>query len=371
MIQKQRLLVYPFDNNFFSALKHAELLCGYEITKLVSPKGWGLVGKDAGSAGKWKEMGIRVEGNFQDALGDCDAVLFVDSHLKLDFEKLVYPKMLEAIAGKKNILCDINVGDKIKKELVKHASDNGVSCDFLRGNMVWTSPPTSEIFNLNTPVIFVLGMAERTNKFEVQLALRKRLMKEGYKVSQIGTKAYCELFGFHSMPDFMYGNSLSESEKITLFNHYVKKMEKEEKPDVIIIGLPGGTMKFNNKYTSHYGITSYEISQAVVPDAVIYSVLYEEYKPAFFNNLCTSLQYKLGFEVDCFNISNYQFDWIRSDSSEEMTFTLLDSKAISKKNKKLAGMERPIYQILEEKDEDEMCRFILDKLMSYAEVSAF
>ncbi|OPX43735.1 hypothetical protein CLHUN_24550 [Ruminiclostridium hungatei] len=371
MIRKKRLLVYPFDNDFLAVIKHTELISEYEITKLVSPNGWGFAGKDAGSSGKWKETGIKVEGNFKEALGACEAVLFVDSHLKLDFEKIVYPKMLEAITGKKDILCEIKVEDKIKKELAELASNNGVSCDFLSDNEVWSSPALSEIYNINIPVIFVLGISERANKFEIQLALRKRLLKEGYKVSQVGTKKYCELLGFHSMPSFIYGNSLSEPEKITLFNHYIKKMEKEEKPDVIIIGLPGGTMKFNNKYTCNYGITSYEISQAVIPDAAICSVLYEDYKPAYFENVCKSLQYKLGFKVDCFNLSNYQFDWIRTESSMQMCFTLLDSKAVIQKIENLSGMETPIFNILEEDHSDEMCKFILDKLGSYAEVSAF
>lgn len=371
MIQKKRLLVYPFDNDFLAVIKHTEFISEYEITKLVSPNGWGLVGKDAGSTGKWKETGIKVEGNFKEALGACDAVLFINSHLKLDFEKIVYPKMLEAVKEKKNILCDLKVDDKLKKELAELALNKGVSCDFLSDSEVWSSPEKSEIYNINKPVIFVLGVSERTNKFEIQLALRKRLIEEGYKVSQVGTKKYCELLGFHSIPSFMYGNSLSESEKITLFNHYIKKMEKEEESDVIIIGLPGGTMKFNNKYTCNYGITSYEISQAVIPDATICSVLYEEYKPTYFENVCKSLQYKLGFKVDCFNLSNYQFDWLRSESTMQMCYTLLDSTAIVQKIENLSGMETPVYNILEEDNVDKMCKFILDKLSDYAEVSAF
>ncbi|WP_024834414.1 TIGR04066 family peptide maturation system protein [Ruminiclostridium josui] len=371
MIQKQRLLVYPFDNDFLATIKHNELISEYEISKLVSPNGWGFVGKDAGSTGKCKETGIKVEGNFKEALGDCDAVLFIDSHLKLDFEKIVYPKMLETIKEKKNILCEIKVEDKIKKELAELASNNGVSCDFLGDNEVWSSPEKSEIYNVNTPVIFVLGVSERTSKFEIQLALRKRLIKEGYKVSQVGTKKYCELLGFHSMPSFMFGNNLSEPEKITLFNHYIKKMEKEEKPDVIIIGLPGGTMKFNNKYTCNYGITSYEISQAIIPDAAICSVLYADYKLTYFENIFKSLQYKLGFKVDCFNLSNYQFDLVRTESFGQMCYTLLDSTAVIQKIENLSGLETPVYNILDEDHADKMYNFILDKLSSYAEVSAF
>ena len=370
-MQKQRLMVYPFDNEFLPVVKYSELMLDYNIAKLVSLKGWGLAGKDAGVAGKINETGFSVSGDFKEALAECDTVLFVDSNQKTDSDKIVYPKMLDALDNKKNILCSINMDDKVKDQLTGLAKDKGVSCNFLKDSKTYQAPIKNEIYNINTPVIFVLGIAERTNKFVIQLALRNRLLKEGYKVAQIGTKDYCELLGFHSMPGFMYAKSLTEAEKITLFNHYVKSLEVTQKPDVIVIGLPGGTMKFNNKYTNQFGIMAYEISQAIIPDAAICSILYEEYTPPFFENLFISLKYKLGFKVDCFNVSNYQFDWGRSDNTEQMAYTLLEANAVTEKTKTWSDSETLVYNILDENAADEMYKFIMDKLGDYAEVSAF
>lgn len=53
------------------------------------------------------------------------------------------------------------------------------------------------------PVVFIAGITPYTEKFHVQLALRKHLLDDGYKVSQIGSKAFCNLFGFHAYPAFM------------------------------------------------------------------------------------------------------------------------------------------------------------------------
>ena len=94
-------------------------------------------------------------------------------------------------------------------------------------------------------MVFVASVIENTNKFDVQLGLRKFLQEEGYKVSQIGTKEYCELFGFHAIPEFMYANQLSEADKIVWFNRICKSIELQEKPDIFIIGVPGATMVFN------------------------------------------------------------------------------------------------------------------------------
>lgn len=371
MMQKQRLMVYPFDNEFLPAVRYPELISDYTPTKLVSLRGWGLAGKDAGTAGRIGKTGLSVSEDFEEALLECDTVLFVDSHQKPDFDKILYPKMLKVIDNGKNILCAASVEDKAKEQLAGLASNRGVSCYFLKDNKTYATPVKNEIYNINTPVVFVLGIAERTNKFAIQLALRKHLLEDGYKVTQIGTKDYCELLGFHSMPGFMYGKSLSEAEKITLFNHYVKSLEVSEKPDIIVIGLPGGTMKFNNKYTNQFGIMAYEISQAVIPDASICSILYEDYKQSFFENVLTSLKYKLGFKVDCFNISNYQFDWGRSDTTSQMAYTLLESAAVTEKAKSWSVSETAVYNILDDNHADEMYRLIMDKLSDYAEVPAF
>jgi peptide maturation system protein (TIGR04066 family) len=125
--------------------------------------------------------------------------------------------------------------------------------------------------DIDTPVIFVLGTGERTNKFEIQLALRENMMKMGYKASQVGTREYCELLGFHSFPRFMFGNGISEISKIASFNRFIKSLERDECPDVIIIGVPRGIMPFNNRLPNGYGILAYEVSQAVTPDSTVYS----------------------------------------------------------------------------------------------------
>jgi peptide maturation system protein (TIGR04066 family) len=371
MMKKQRLMVYPFDNEFLPAVKYPEFMPDYEITELVSLKGWGLAGKDAGVAGKSSNTGFAVSENFEEALLKCNAVLFVDSNPKPDFNKIIYPKILDAINNSKNILCSVSIDAKTKRQLSELASKKGISCTFLKDSKNFIPPERSDIYNMSTPVIFVFGIAERTNKFAIQLALRKRLLEEGYKVTQIGTRDYCEFLGFHSMPDFMYDKSLSEAEKITLFNHYVKNLEVTEKPDIIVIGLPGGIMKFNNQYTNRFGITAYEISQAIIPDAAVCSVLYEDYEVSFFENVYTSVKYKLGFNIDCFNVSNYRFDWVRSDTTSQMAYTLLEAAAVTEKAENWSALGTMAYNILNDGHADKMYELIMDKLSDYAEIPAF
>lgn len=74
----------------------------------------------------------------------------------------------------------------------------------------------SEEQQISVPIVFVVGTAPYTEKFQIQLALRKQLLANGYKVSSIGSKPYSSLFGFHSFPFFMNENK-DDTQKIILF----------------------------------------------------------------------------------------------------------------------------------------------------------
>lgn len=77
------------------------------------------------------------------------------------------------------------------------------------------------------------------------------------------------MLGFYSFPSFMYDSNISEVNKVLMFNRFVRKIEKVEAPDIIIIGIPGGIMPYNRQFTrafeeqisSHISIDSKSISE--------------------------------------------------------------------------------------------------------------
>ena len=82
----------------------------------------------------------------------------------------------------------------------------------------------------------IVGTGANTGKFDIQLRVREMFLSGGYKVSQIGSKSYCELWGFHSFPDFM-NKTLNAAEKIVRFNHYVNYIANSEDADIVIVGV--------------------------------------------------------------------------------------------------------------------------------------
>ncbi|NLF36716.1 MAG: TIGR04066 family peptide maturation system protein [Clostridiaceae bacterium] len=379
---KEKAVLYPYDNEFTPLINHQYLLAKHSIDKIISPRGWGMCGKDAGSAFGCTNFGLKICDNFEVACNECSTIIFSDFKKDTSFEELIFPKIEYSINTKKNIINTIGINEEIDKQIASLCERNNVLYINYRkckhNNCINTIIDDQyinleRISKIRTPIILVLGISEKTNKFEIQLSLRENFIRKGYKVGQIGTRSYCELLGFHSMPQFIYDTNISESKKITLFNYYVKKMELIEKPDVIIIGVPGGVMPFNDILTNKFGITAYEISQAIIPDAVVFSTLYEKYLPSFYEDLSRSVKYKFGFDIDCFNLSNNQFDWESSKTKttlvENITeFITYDSDYVTTNKCELSI---PNYNILDNNDSNEMFEYIENKLSGYGEVNYF
>lgn len=266
-MEKQKAIIYPFDLEFCPIVRHRNLLEEYEIIDLVAPRGFGITGVDVGFADGGTEIGMIVKDDFFKSLEKCNVVIFADSQYYEGIEEDIYQKMKITIQQKKNIVSTLEVVDNIKNELESLCLENNTYIKFINNLAFEMTPPLykkTNIYGLNankyksnsnqhekiskieTAIIFVMGITERTNKFEIQLALREKFLELGYRVSQIGSKNCCELMGFHSFPKFMSATNLSEVEKIVMFNKFVKKIETEESPELIIIGIPGGTMKVSN-----------------------------------------------------------------------------------------------------------------------------
>ncbi len=372
-MDKKKILIYPYDIEFCPVLRHAGILPGYTVAALVSPGGWGFTGRDAGRADRGDRLNINVSGDFDGSLDLCDTVLFTEALRPLDFEKYILPKAQMAAESGKDIIFLRSAEEKSFTLLKEICRKYNVRLTVLKDFEEEYTYRDLEFFGLqkiNTPVIFVTGLYERTQKFELQLSLREALSKLGYKVSQIGSRNYCGLLGFHSFPRFMYGTSLAEEKKIMAFNHYVKELEVREEPDVFIIGIPGGIMKINDTFTGRFGILAYEASQAIAPDAAVVSTFYEAFDSDYFQKIATSLKYKLGFDVSCFNLSNVKFDWEVSRENSKESYIMLDSSFIDKKKADFISLQTPVFNTLNNIDRTGMANFLIDTLAYYGEIES-
>ena len=366
---KRKAAIFPYNAECAPIIKNKELLTMHNIVACISPCGYGFKGRDVAYAYGGMEEEIIVSDKHLSEI-DFEDLLICES--KSDFDTILMPYIEEAANLGKNVyfLYDLDGIHKQKIENIFRDREN--KCVILAHRDIDVSTlvvDENEIIPMSVPVIFVAGVITNVNKFDVQLGLRAYLIDNGYKVSQIGSKKYCEFFGFHSIPDFMFNRDLTEKQKIIWFNRLCKSIELSESPDVFVIGIPGATMVYNDQFTNDFGITAYEISNSVRSDATIICVPYESYDSKFLQMIKESSKFKYDMQVDCFNMSNKQFDAARSKGEKQLTFITVDSGLVDGRIAELNEESSiPVYNSFNSKSAMEMYKFIIDKLTDDCDV---
>lgn len=371
---KKRAVVFPYNEESGSLLRHHDLLTEYEVIAAVSPAGMGLTGKDAGHAYGGEALHLTVHSSIASLECDYDTVIIADPGIEIDMSEYILSEVIPAIQSQKSIVCLYKLNKQALYKLQEMCDSHGIPLIALLNGPNRKQKELSKLAetdderltDIQTPMLLVAGLFENTNKFDIQLCLRRYFLQQGYNVSQIGTRSYCELFGFHSFPEVMFSN-IPEWQKIVFFNHLCKGIEMAEKPDLIIIGVPGGIMPYNKELTNRFGVLAYEIANAVTPDGVVMSILYEDVNELYLENICASAKYKLGFEIDCFNYSNHKLDLHSSKREQKKSFITLGTERVEHKKKSLAHMDIPVFNSLNSEDCIHMPKLLENKLAGYAE----
>lgn len=336
------------------------MLIDYEIVGVLSPSGWGVNGKDAGIVDGGKDIGVNILETI-DYEQEFQGVLIVADCTNVEIEQAVLIYAEDAINHDKEIIFATEVSDKVKE-----------LCSNKPGQITYLIDKQPiikhrwKLIQINTPVVVIAGLNELTHKFKIQLEVNQYFRRQGYKVSHIGSKQYGGLFGIHSFPDFMYSD-LNETEKIYRFNKFIKDIEKQEQPDVIIVGVPGGIMPYNEKFPGYFGITMFEVMQAIRPDVLVMSCLYENYNAKYFENLATGIRYKYGIDVDAFNISTFQVDTNESEQSRVLQYYKVTYNEVAKLIDSYVDSEIPIFNIMNGSDGQKIAELVLNKLQEYSE----
>ena len=114
--------------------------------------------------------------------------------------------------------------------------------------------------------------------------------------------------------------------KIILYNHFIKKIEEEEKPEVIIIGIPGEIMPISKVQPGHFGIHAFQILNAVNPDFLIMSLYGNEISGKYVKELKQIMKYKFVANIDCFYLGNYAQDVFTVNRSRPIEYFLINEK---------------------------------------------
>ncbi len=364
----RKITIYPYDVSNLHLLLHKAMIdiSDDDVIECVSPKGWGYENEDAG----YKvgiETGVLVKSDFDSLVNEMDVLIIVESIFPLPGLDIA-EKIENVLAGGKRVVVLRKMDVDLERQLIeKSCVDRNL--EVYTGNRL--KPYTdiemadTSIEEIPAAIILVLGSGERCCKFDVQLALREALLENGYALTQIGSKNYCEFFGFHSFPGFMLDHSeYTEREKIIGFNKYVKMLYMLERPDVLVIGVPGGAFSFDEYFDNNFGITNFYVSNAIIPDYVIYNSLYVDTLPEFLETMKKNLNNRYGYETDQIFISNYALNYPASKSEQVLTYLTCKTSDL------LAGVNGlDIYNIYDCNSKKNSINKLISTLQEYAGIS--
>ena len=133
-------------------------------------------------------------------------------------------------------------------------------------------PPNrfGKLYRISKPVIGVYGTSSRQGKFTLQLELRQRFLRLGYKVGQIGTEPSSLLYGMDYVYPMGYNNSvyLQYYEAIMYINNLMNMLCKNG-TDIIITGSQSGVIPFDTGNLIQYSMPQFSYLLGTHPDLII------------------------------------------------------------------------------------------------------
>lgn len=323
IIMKRNTLIYPIKREYVSLFRYKELLLDDSAIIPVCVQGSRYSGVDIGELDKGEKLNIVVEDSFETTLQQCSECIFTE------YEDDILGKIDAAIKCKKDIICLFQFPSlEIEQNIIEKCKGENVTYK----NYATIQPNidlniSNNLAEISVPVIVICGMSKETQKFDLQLAIRKRFLELGYKVTQVGTRKYSELFGMHNFPSYLLETN-REIDKIKYFNKYIKELEMLEEPEIIIVGIPDGMIPYDSEHPNGFGILGHYISNAISVDCSVISLAFNEYDKEFFDFIKEYMKYKFNFEPLYCHLSNIYHDIQEDERFEDERLVIMGRKTL-------------------------------------------
>lgn len=252
----EKLVLFPLNNDIEVLIKNWEENEQYQIVAVSSyyedRKRLDLLRE---------EKAFYCSTDFIKCLEEADSVVFAENTMGYSYSGYSERVQQAQKAGKK-IYLSATLLDNIKVDF-----ENG-DLHILQENMLLQNLDGEiNIREIDVPIISVMGMGENCDKFNLQLKIRGVIEKQGYNVLTISSNVLGKFLGLEILPGFLFSRNISYPEKIKAFNLWIYRLLKKTKPDIILIGCPGGISEFENYETNFYGEIPLIIANSISIDA--------------------------------------------------------------------------------------------------------
>ncbi len=258
----KKIVLFPFHHDIELLLKDREHLIDTEITGIIS------YNEDAPFVEKLCGTYGIANRSCDELLNDCDAVIILDNYR--EYSKSKYYSVIDTAGrlGKEVLITplaasQLDLSDyEGKYHLLKKEP-----CGPQEIERRYDKDKREKLYDLEIPAVGVMGQGINCGKFKCQ-KLVNNVLSQQCKTAVLSTNALGALYGYYTMPDFMYA-SLSFNEKVLKFNLYIRMIVKTEDPDIIIVGIPEGVAPFEKRVFNSFGEYPLIITSAISLDTTI------------------------------------------------------------------------------------------------------
>lgn len=164
-----------------------------------------------------------------------------------------------------------------------------------RGKKVWhcdTSADSKEqdkkganrLYDISCPVVSVMGISEKCERHKLFIDVLRALEQEGYHVMGISGEPISRMGAYVPIPQTVY-EAARLTERTVAFNHFLYHSVKENRPDLVVIDVPGGIMNQSPLEYTCDGECALMIANAVDIDASLLAVPPHEINDEFVTQL--------------------------------------------------------------------------------------
>ena len=282
----KKAALYPYNKEMHSMVRYRDLLA-FEIVGVADPIGKGMVGKDAGKVIGESHANLRISPNIRRAMADADTLIlgYVDQLSRIRKRDLLREYVQLALDEGCHVFSFQALDPTVYGDLYELADKKGLRLAYPhvhREEFAQVVQDFNALPPVDVPVLSVMGTSSQQGKFTLQLALRRRLIKKGYKVGQIGTEHHARLFGMDAAFPMGYASpiKLPFQHYIPYLDYIIREICQHTQPDIILTGSQSGTIPYHVQEHSTHCLSSLAFLLGVKPDAcilVVNSIDAEEY----------------------------------------------------------------------------------------------
>ena len=303
----RKLMVFPFTYSNREIVMYRNNLEGCILVAAVT---WNKIDSQFILDKLGKTVDVLITEEYDTALAMSDTVLFLESD-NMDISISIYKEYIQkALENGKEVHFTEKCKELLREEDPVYLEDRNKDVPLILSN--------EYIKYIDIPAIGIMGLGDFCNKFCCEIEITSFFRKKGYRVIHIGSKDFSGMLGERKYPDFIWKGKESITHRILKWNQYLFRLCENEKPDLIVLGMPGGIMPLNNKILNEFGEIPYIISNGIrIDEGILCSYFYEKVDKKYLTEYQNYCKYKLNCDVKwiCVSNSSCRFD---PDSEESV-----------------------------------------------------